>query len=199
MTDVIPIKRRDATSLGELEAGDKIPSAYFEAQPPSLYGTYVGRPAASSVPAGTLYFSTDTRDCHRSAGGLWVIAGSGGDELGYAERTSAFSTASTTLTDVTGLTVTTKVGERPLAISFGGNLRSVGGGAITFALLINGSVRSQVVYSGTSYMFMGRTARISDLTAGSVPTIKLQMSVSSGSAEVYGANGDRPSLLVVNM
>ena len=202
MADIIPLKflKTGGAVLApsELNPGDTIPNVYLSAQPPTLYGTYAARPVATSVPSGTIYYSTDTRECHRVVSGAWAITGFAGNEIGLAESTTVFSTTSTTPVDVPGLTMTIKVGERPILATFGASVVATGGAAVTLALVVNGVKRSQVVYAGTTYLYLTRTCRIGDLAAGSNPTLKLQLSTSAGTATIYGDSGDRPSIEVVN-
>jgi len=87
--------------------------------PQNLYGTYATRPAASSVSAGTVYYSSNTLETYRSNGSSWQVVGSGGNELGYAEITSNFTTSNATVNspqDVTGLVISIVVPERPFML-----------------------------------------------------------------------------------
>lgn len=166
-------------------------------QPTNLSGTYSARPAAGTVPVGTVYYATDVLEQYVTNGSAWSVYGGAGVVRGYAETSSSFTVSSTTLVDVPGMTTTVLQGERPLLISWGASLRSASGGTLSLALVINGTQVSQVVYGGASYQYSGRTMRYT-ATPGTSSVIKLQALITSGSGEIYGGSGDRPFLLSVN-
>ncbi len=187
-TDNFMVRRGDGTdgrvAIGTLQAAN-------------LSGTYAARPAASTVRAGTTYYATDVLETYASNGSAWSVYGGAGVARAYAESSSSFSTSSTALVDVPGLTATILAGERPLIVSWGANMRTVGGGAMTLALLVGGAQVSQVVYSGASYQYNSRSVRVSP-TPGASTIIKVQVSVTSGSADIFGSASDKPFLLAVN-
>ncbi|WP_133263913.1 hypothetical protein [Xanthomonas oryzae] len=80
-----------ATSIDEMPAGDKIPAAYLSAQPPNLYGTYAARPAANTLPAGTLYSASNTKEIYQSNGTAWARVGINSARIASAERTTPYS------------------------------------------------------------------------------------------------------------
>jgi len=88
--------------------------------PPSLYGTYAARPAASSVPSATIYYASDIPEAYRSNGSAWSVVQSAGNELAYAQMTSDFSipTSTSGLVDIPGLSISFRMPERPVRIEF---------------------------------------------------------------------------------
>lgn len=166
-------------------------------QAANLSGTYAARPAANTVRAGTNYYATDVLEVYASNGSAWSVYGGAGVSRGYAETVTPFTVSSASLVDVPGMTATVLQGERPLVISWGASLRSIGGGTLSLALVVNGTQQSQVVYAGSAYQYAGRTMRFTP-TPGVLAVVKLQALVTSGSGEVYAGAGDKPFLLVVN-
>jgi len=162
------------------------------------YGTYAARPAASAAP-NTVYFATNVGETYISNGTTWTLLPAGGSELGYAEITSTFSTASTTAVDIAGLSVTVVVGERPIVMAYGGNLRNTNAGGYARLLAIaNGVNSSNLTILGTAgFQAMSRETRISGLTPGTSYTFKLQlMAITAGTAELYADANDKPYLQV---
>jgi hypothetical protein len=67
-----------ASGLATLDATIKVPLAQLPANVgPSLAGNYSGRPAANTVPAGTLYHATDTQGVFWSDGAAWALVAQG--------------------------------------------------------------------------------------------------------------------------
>jgi hypothetical protein len=164
----------------------------------SLMGLYAARPAAAAAP-NTVYYATDVSEAYFSNGATWTVIPCGGTELGYAEITAGFSTASSTPVDITGLTVTCKVGERPVVIAYGANMRNnnVGGFARVYGVA-NSVLASNLTVAGTmGYLALSRETRVSGLTPGSTYTFKLQMAaLTTGTADVYADTNDRPYIQV---
>jgi hypothetical protein len=201
MTSQIPIKAiksgSTATALAEFAPGDTIPSSYLTAD--NSAGSYALRPAATSVTAGYIYYATDVHEAYRSDGSAWSVLPSCSSELGYAEMTTSFSTASTAPVDVTGLTVTCMVGERAVVMAYGGAIRNnTTGGFAVLRAVANGVVQSNITVPGTgNYITQSRETRISGLTAGTTYIFKLTlMSVTSGTSDVYSDANDRAYLQV---
>ncbi|GAA0260672.1 hypothetical protein [Rhodanobacter caeni] len=168
--------------------------------PNTQIGTYASRPSAGSA-QGVVYYATDVQEAYRSDGSTWSILPIGGIELGYAEITSQFNTTSTTAVDVTGLTVTCVVGERPVIVTYGGNMRNTTTGQSARVLLIaNGSNQSNLTAQGSvGYIFLERETRISGLTPGASYTFKLQaLAISSGTTQIYSDANDRAFIRVGN-
>lgn len=178
-------------------SGDAVFDA-LESIPILITGTYSARPAAISVPSGTTYYADDVRETYMSDGSLWSVIGGAGNELGYAEITSTFSTTSATLVDIPGLSVTFTAGHRPLVVTFGGNMRTLSGGAGTVALVVDGVQQSQVVTSQSLYFATNRTVRLPAFTPGTTHTLKLQASVTTGTLSIFASSADKAILLVVN-
>ena len=79
-------------------------------------GLAASRPSAGQ--AGQTYYNTDTGFTDYYDGSAWKRQG--GVELGYVEATADFSSTSTTYVDVTGMTLTVTVADRPIEIIFNG-------------------------------------------------------------------------------
>jgi len=163
-------------------------------------GLYAARPTAASS-TNRIYEATDVQERYFSNGTSWVVLPSGCNELGYAEIAATFSTASAVAVDVTGLTVTCKVGERPVVISYGGNMRNTTPGG--FARLVanaNAVNASNLTVPGTvGFLATSRETRITGLTPGSTYTFKLQLlAISGGTAELYADANDKPYIQVRN-
>lgn len=172
--------------------------------PPSLYGTYAARPAANTVPAATIYYASDIPEAYRSNGAAWAVVQSGGNELGYAESTTDFSTTSTSFVLVPGLSVTCKVGERPVEVTFQGVLNpQVATNWVGVSVFVDG-----VEYGGTGktgagyYLFehRARTVKVPGLVPGSthVFTARAAARGTTPNGIVYGSAGTPSSLSVKN-
>jgi hypothetical protein len=157
------------------------------------FGLYASRPSAVTAGVGALYYATDVSEEYLSTGAAWTVV-SGGAELGYAEISTPFTTASATFVDVTGLSFTAKVGERPLILEMEGHVRNTAGvgSAAIFALVANGTMRQGekvffVAGTGATYQTAYARARIAGLTPGVTYTFKLQIrATAAGTAEIYG-------------
>ncbi len=103
------------------------------------YGTYAARPNAVAAGQGFEYYATDVQELYLSTGAAWIVVPSGGTQLGYAQVTANQSTTSSVLTDLTGLSITCMVGERPILIKFGSLVTNSSNNYCTVALLSNGS------------------------------------------------------------
>lgn len=160
-------------------------------------GLYAARPLASAAGIGYVYYATNTLEAYRSNGAAWVVVGSGGSELGYSEISTAFTTSSTSLVDVTGLSFSVTVGERPLILEFEGHVQNSGGTAkaAIFGLMANAVLQQGEkvfwIASGTNFQTAYARARIAAgaLTPGTAYAFKLQMRAditSGGTAQIYG-------------
>lgn len=85
-------------------------------------GTLAARPAATTVPAGTRYFATDDNGgtVYRSNGTAWTqvaaaVTASSGAVLARASAT-AQQTGITSATDITGLSITFTVTNKPVTV-----------------------------------------------------------------------------------
>lgn len=144
--------------------------------PVNLTGTYAARPAANTVPVGSVYYCTNIPESYRSDGSAWSVLPSGGTELAYATRATDFVTTSTTAVDIDGLTTTFIVGERPVILHFGGVVKNSLSGAYSLVLLVLDG--TQVGAAGgplganDAFEAKERSVRISGLTPGSTHTFK---------------------------
>lgn len=82
-------------------------------------GVLASRPAAATFGIG-FYYATDDLGgtLYFSDGSAWATAGPRGVELGYAEITSTTPNFSTSETDITGLSITVTVRDRPIIVEF---------------------------------------------------------------------------------
>jgi len=165
-------------------------------------GLYSARPSASGN-SGLIYYATDVRETYRSNGTAWSVIGGAGNELGYAERSSTFTTTSLTLVDVPGMSITFTAGERPVSINYGATLRNQLSGEFTrLALVLDGSPVGQLLTQSTLYYGLSRQFRPSAFTPGTSHVAKLQVlttaAFGAGTAEVFGDPTDRPYIQVVN-
>lgn len=155
-----------------------------------LAGTFAARPAATSVPAGTMYFCTNIPEMYRSDGTNWIVTGSGGNELGYAEQTALFSTTVTGPTDVPGFTTTVLVGVRPIRINVSMRLANQNVGSIAHGIVLLDGVEIGRLESSSPYADRWATfswgRRITGLVAGTSHTIKVAISSPTG----LGATGN---------
>ncbi|WP_022886345.1 hypothetical protein [Glaciibacter superstes] len=144
-----------------------------------LTGTYAARPAASTVPDGTIYYCTEIEEAYRSTGSAWVVVGHGGSELGYAESTAFFSTSTTTLVDVPGLTITFKAGTRPVELRCDANVANENGVVETILSMRLGATekaRIETRGGGTDlWHSVSRRVRVSGLTPGASYVYKVQV------------------------
>lgn len=172
--------------------------------PLNISNTYALRPLANAVPAGTLFYATDVPEMYRSNGVAWTVIGSGGNELGSAQRTENMSgITSTTFVSVPGMTTTFKVGERPIEITVTA-VADVGTGVKLLSLspFLDGIEKASAVKvappSGYAFHSISRTQRVSGLTPGSSHTVDLRVSVagSGASGSLYG-DASSPILLTV--
>jgi hypothetical protein len=155
------------------------------------------------VRAGTLYYATDIPEQYRSDASTWTPVGTGGNELGYAQITTSQSTASTTGVDVSGLSVTCTVGERPVKVIFDGVLRNTTVGVYARAqILVDGTLTATVggpTALASEYRAGHREVRVSGLTAGSSHTFKIQILAPTGGTTSVEGSGDPVFIQVVTL
>lgn len=170
----------------------------------SLRGTYALRPAANTVPSGTIYYCSNIPEMYRSNGTSWDVIGTGGNEVAYAESVSIFSTALATFVDVTGVTVTFTVGERPIAIKVKGQSANSSATGITYVSInLDGAEvgRAQSLGIGADIWHeMAVEARKTGLTAGTSHTAKVQIrtnTATSTTARFGGENSTAPASIQV--
>jgi hypothetical protein len=128
-----------------------------------------------------------------SDGSAWTVIPSGGTELAYAQITSNQTTSNGvgSPADITGLSVTVTVGERPLIFTFNGALSNNTSNNIAVVfLVVDGTIEASAAYqsptSGASLMVY-REFRVTGLTPGTSHTFKAQFSQAiGGTATVYG-------------
>ncbi|WP_312239061.1 hypothetical protein [Stenotrophomonas sp.] len=167
-------------------------------------GTFASRPSATSVPAGTIYFATDAREEYISNGAAWVLLPSGGNELGYAERTSDYSVAAGTTTDVPGLSVTSVVGMGDVSVNFGGTMvmaMTTAGEYANLILYVDGVYTAQLLARAVGdYIVVSRNCRLTGFTPGTPHTFKIGLqSVGGAAATLAGRSEDRPYIQVVTL
>ncbi|HEY1138769.1 MAG TPA: hypothetical protein VGE88_00985 [Lysobacter sp.] len=161
-------------------------------------GTYAARPAVGTVPEGAVYFARDVQESYIATGGEWVPLLSGGAELGYAQLSTTFTTNSTTAVDVPGMSITCKVGHRPIVVSYGGTMACTEPNFARLIAVCNGAKVGNILvpnntFVATSGGYNGRfrEVRLGSLTPGAEYTFKLQMLViGTGNAQLYGSSAD---------
>jgi len=161
--------------------------------PLSLSGTYAARPAANSVPVNSIYYCTNVPEMYVTNGTVWTVIGSGGNELASATIAAGpgFTFTSTALIDVTGLTVSFTVGERPIEIRFFADYSNSVANAVTDSFMILDG--TQIGQAGLNPPYAGVTqsiysnARKTGLTPGTTHTAKIQAAVSSGTGKFGSA------------
>ncbi|HEY1140084.1 MAG TPA: hypothetical protein VGE88_07755 [Lysobacter sp.] len=161
-------------------------------------GTYAARPAAGTVPEGSVYFARDVQESYIATAGEWVPLLSGGAELGYAQLSTTFVTNSTTAVDVPGMSITCKVGHRPIVVAFGGTIACTEPNFARLIAVCNGAKIGNILLPNNTfaagsggYNARFREIRLGSLTAGAEYTFKLQMLViGTGNAQLYGSSAD---------
>lgn len=116
-----------------------------------------------------------------------------GVELGYAQSISDFSTGSTSLVDVPGLTTTVTVASRPIVVEFfcAGANNPTSGGAVTLSIVEDaGSVGlAQTLFAVDTNAKVPVHLKSRRTPAAGSHTYKIQMSVSSGTGTLTAASG----------
>lgn len=129
-----------------------------------------------------------------------VKGGAQGAELGYAEITSNFATASPSAVDITGLTTTVVVGTRPIIVEFGAAAISNGTAAKGyFAYILEDGVVVDWIsaYSITSQLVAPAFMRRRRAPAAGSHTYKMQiLSYNSGTVTLQAA-ADSPAWIQV--
>lgn len=180
-------------------------------------GTAANRPAASAVPAGFLYYATDTNTLSESNGSTWtsIVAGGGGttkSAVGTGNGGGNITTASTSFVNITGAaaTIGAAVGDKLFCVcgiedisdatavpgytlNFGASTGDVRG-ATSEIVVISGTGNSQALSFTWLY-----TAVAGDISGGNV-TVQARVRVASGSGNASIRNGvlGIPVLVVVN-
>lgn len=176
------------------------------APPPSnvvLQGTYASRPYASSVSANTTFYATDVPETYVSNGTDWRVVGSGGNELGYAQSTTEFipTAAAGTYVSVPGMSITFKVGERPIELSMSAVFGNAQAGGFTGArFLVDGTDAYAVTIIEIATVGQNTTAsrsiKVSGLAPGTDHTVVLQVASLHGQGRFSGG-ATSPGMLSV--
>lgn len=173
------------------------------------FGTYAGRPAPAGIAAGSVYVATDVPESYYHNGVEWRPYGAGGAEIAYAAITSQQlgPTTAGEWGDIPGLSVTFKVGERPVEFSFNGDISNTVAGGVSIVRILLDGVTSLVAPSfsipfATAFPTLSRSVRVANLTPGSTHTAKIQVAAANGSSGtgrvvVNGAAGNPAELSVV--
>ena len=152
---------------------------------------YVGATTSGAPATGTFAKGDFVID---QTGIIWICttAGSPGTwtavqpnvELGYASITSAFTTTSSSLVDVTGLSVTVTVGARPIEIDFGCQyVKQSATGMISAVTIMEGSTQLQGenLYGNLVNGEMNGSMRVRLNPSAGSHTYKVQAATSFGS------------------
>lgn len=131
-----------------------------------------------------------------------VLAAHGNTELGYAERTTDFTTTSTVMADVTGLSKTVTITDRPVMVIFEDDVKHSAANGITVVQLMQGATqiavgqRTSPTASAIGHL---RVVRRQALPPGDY-TFKVQASISqfgtAGTSTLLG-NATTPSFLQI--
>lgn len=166
-------------------------------------GLYAARPSAATLRAGNVYVATDVgNETYLSDGSTFTIIGGGGTELGYAELTTNFTTTSTSPVDITGLSLSLKLPERPVVMTFqGSSASSVTNGFVIVTFVANGIAQSapakKSINSGDAFSNVYEVhVSTSDvgLSPGDTCVFKMQVATHPSTAStvtVYGATSPR--------
>lgn len=180
----------------------EVGAALKDAVPRSISGTYAARPAANTVPDGSVYYATNVPEAYRSNGTAWSVIGAGGNELATAQLTSPASVAAGSQVDITGLTATFVVGERPIEIRFDGDLKtSLANTAVVIYLMLDGTTRLIPSFTGLAadkFITISKRARIGGLVPGSTHTLKAQWN-GGGTMTLNGSTDNPASISVVTL
>lgn len=168
----------------------------------SLGGLLAARPLATAVPVGATYTPTDVPEQYRSTGTAWVVVGSGGNELGYAQSVIASPPVTgSTVVDVPGLTTTFKVGERPIEIRVACDVsHSAASGVVVVYIILDGVIlaRPNVPAGPTgTWHTIERSVRKAGLVPGSTHTAKIGIATPTGTIVVQGDSQNPMSISVV--
>lgn len=168
-----------------------------------LWGEYANLPSPSSVAPGVQYAATDVPELYVNTGTAWLVAGSGGNELGNAEVVPLFSNGSTTPADVPGMSVTFIVGRRPIEIAVTARLAiSVTTSVAYLRILLDGAEVGVLNYvSGYADIwethYWSRVIR--GLTPGTTHTVKVQLARDAAGTGMARIGGDTTNPNVLNV
>lgn len=161
-------------------------------------------PAPTTVEDGVQFVSTDVPELYVNNGDSWLVAGAGGNEVGYAEVVPMFSHGGTEPVDVPGMSSTFKVGKRPVEIQVTARLAiSVTTSVAYLRFLLDGEEIGVLNYvAGYADQWETHTwARvIHGLPEGSMHTVKVQIAraaVGTGLARI-GGDPTNPNVLIVS-
>lgn len=190
-----------ATSIDEMPAGDKIPAAYLTAQAPNLYGTYGARPAANAVPAGSLYYASDTKEIYLSNGTAWSRAGINSGRVAYAERTTPYQTTTDAFAVVPGMSLVVPACEVAAAVQYGATMQTAASGSTgVLAAFCDGVQIGQILVGQVGYTSYAASAQLPAKTPGTNMTIELRARQSNAGTvfNIFGDSTDRPYLRIVS-
>jgi hypothetical protein len=107
----------------------------------------------------------------------------GGIELGYAEITTTFQQTGAGNSDITGLSVTVDVGDRPIVIKANGTFGSSSAGAVTYVKIMEGSTVLARAIISLSAVAQGLSREVRLTPSAGSHTYKLNLE------QVVGGNG----------
>lgn len=181
-----------------------------------LRGTYANRPPYTDSPLNSLYLCTDIPEMYVRGTGSWTPIGSGGNTIAKAIIASDFAQTANpgTYQDISGLSLTAKIGERPVVVSFDGNV-AITNSVVTAAkhpviirITVNGTAVAQASHYFETNNSFGATAHIhleaeiSGYAAGSALVVKAQIATANGEGASTGkglidAGSGLPAMLKV--
>lgn len=179
----IPLTQRAAANgVATLGADSLVPGAQLPA--PSGRGTYLARPAATTVKAGFTYNAYDVLETYYSDGTSWFLISHGG-VFGSVQLGDKFDTAnygpSVGGADVPGMAVTFTAGTQRVKATLSADLSNTFANAETTAgLMLNGSFFGFYLNSwsdavDSKWRSHTKTMLLPVLTPGSVNTVKVQL------------------------
>lgn len=161
---------------------------------PSMAGTLAARPAASTVPVGTLYAATDTLEVYRSTSTSWLYIAGSGNFLAEAIITGDVSPGGSGRRDVAGLSTTFVAGTRPVLLGFELDAKTnAGGSAVVCYLVVDGVTVNTggLAFPTANSPFNLCKSRRMTFTPGTTHTVKVQVdgggTITIAAAESYPA------------
>lgn len=153
----------------------KISDSIAAAFAPNLYGTFASRPAANTVPNGTIFAASDVPEQYMANAGSWVVVGSGGNQLAYAQVAAVLTNTTTALQNIPGFTVTFIAGARPVKLNLYAKLKcDLASNIVSVRVKLDGVIISEIASQNPganqtlSYFASGKCPA---LTPGSSHTI----------------------------
>ncbi|PZT22722.1 hypothetical protein A7X88_02915 [Stenotrophomonas maltophilia] len=127
---------------------------------------------------------------------------SAGEELGYSQITSEWSSSSATPVDVPGLQINIVAGAQPVSFMFGATVRSsVESAFARFHLHVDGAQVGEVTVSGkVGYLTVSRAVRLADLVLGQSYQLTVRAeAISGGEVMIYASATEKAYVQAVTI